>query len=343
MKQKRIAALAFALCLCLVLAACGRKAEMTDSAGGTNASMAPSTTGPSSDNVTPPMSSAELGGWEMDSAMGDPEYGTQDSFPQPDPGSFPQPDPGSDSPVYQNSDVKLIRRASLSVQTDEFDKAMEYLRTLVSQLGGYFQRSQTYGGGYYDRDARRSGYFTVRVPAEQYDTFVSHAGQIGYVIDRDESTENVGELYFDLEARLATQRTKQERLLDLLSRAENMEDIILLENALSEVEYQIEQYSSSLNRYDSLIGFATIELNLQEVVRIVEEPGQTDSLLQRMAAGVASSAGSLAQGFQDLLIWLSYNLFSVLFFAVLIVALVVVLKWKKPFARLRKKNPTDQT
>ena len=45
-------------------------------------------------------------------------------------------------------------------------------------------------------------------------------------------------------------------------KAETMEDIISLETALSDVEYEIEQLSSTLNRYDSLVSFATIRLDL---------------------------------------------------------------------------------
>ena len=47
-------------------------------------------------------------------------------------------------------------------------------------------------------------------------------------------------MYYDNEARLTTQRTKLERLQELLSKAEAMEDIITIESAISETELQIE-------------------------------------------------------------------------------------------------------
>ena len=62
-----------------------------------------------------------------------------------------------------------------------------------------------------------------------------------------------------------------------------MEDIISLESALSDVEYDIEQYSSTMNQYDSLVSFSTIDLTLQEVTKVTEEPGETSSLGAKMA------------------------------------------------------------
>lgn len=243
--------------------------------------------------------------------------------------------------VYQNSSTKLIRRAELSIQTTQFDQAAEALQTLVEQCGGYFEQSSVYGGSYRDANARRNGEYVVRIPAEQYEKFLSASGNLGYVTQLTESSEDVGEQYYDTESRLKTQRTKQERLLALLEKAENMEDIISLENALSEVEYQIEQYTSTLNRYDALIGFSTFNIYLNEVSKVTQEVGEADSLGKRMAAGFRSSLEGLAEGSQELLVWVSYN---VIVLAVLVVAVAVggtvgYRKWKK--ARTPKQEPKN--
>ncbi len=175
------------------------------------------------------------------------------------------------------------------------------------------------------------------MPAEKYDQFLSSTGELGYVTSKNESSEDVGERYYDTEARLKTQRTKQERLLALLEKAETMEDIITLENALSDVEYQIEQYSSELNRYDALVGFSTFNIYLNEVGRVTQEVGETASLGQRMAAGFQASVRGLGEGLQNLLIWVSYNVFLVAVLAV--VAVVGVFLGRRELKkRLRKQN-----
>jgi len=252
--------------------------------------------------------------------------------------SVGQMDSGSGG-VYRNSEVKLIRRANLTVQTTEFDKAQAALDALVNEMGGYYENSELHSGSYYNQNSNRSANFTVRIPAEKYDAFMTQVDGIGYLARKNESSEDVGEVYHDIETRLKTQRTKQERLLELLKQARSMEDIIALENALTEVEYYIEQYTSDLNRYDGLVGFATIYLSLDEMVKIVDEPGERASLFTRMKAGVVSSATGLVDGVQDLLIWVSYNLFGILVFAAAAAAGVV---FGRKYIKVRKAGKKTQ-
>lgn len=266
--------------------------------------------------------------WDMDSAE------TAPSEPMPAP---PTPAGGSEpSSVYQNPGAKLIRRAELNIQTEQFDQSLEALNQLVNNCGGYFESANLYGGGRRDAYATRSGEYVVRIPAQQYNLFLSSTGDLGYVNSKTESSEDVGTQYYDTETRLKTQRTKQERLLALLERAETMEDIISLENALSDVEYQIEMYSSDLRRYDALINFSTFRIYLNEVRQITEEVGETASLGQRMAAGFQASFRDLGQGFQDLFVWVSYNLFLT---AVLIgVAVAAVVVGKRELKKVHGKS-----
>ena len=117
---------------------------------------------------------------------------------------------GESGSVYQNTRAKLIRRAELSIQTEQFDQSEAALNQLVDSCGGYFETSSRYGGSWRDVNANRNGEYTVRVPAEKYSQFVTSAGDLGYVTSINETSEDVGEAYYDTEARLKTQRTKQE-------------------------------------------------------------------------------------------------------------------------------------
>ena len=85
------------------------------------------------------------------------------------------------------------------------------------------------------------------------------------------STENVSAAYYDTESRKTALETKRERLLALLEKAENMEDIIALESALSDVQYEIESLSGTLRDYDRLISFSTVEIYLSEVLELCDE------------------------------------------------------------------------
>lgn len=230
----------------------------------------------------------------------------------------------TDSSVYQNAGAKLIRRAEVSIQTTQFDQAVKSLDELVIAQSGYYESASVYGGGYRDVNARRSGEYVIRVPAEHFLEFQSSMGSLGYVTSTTNTSEDVGQQYYDAEARLKTQRTKQERLLTLLKKAATMEDIISLENALSDTEYEIEQLSSTLNRYDALISYATFHIYLDEVAKITQEVGETATLGQKMSAGFSANVDGLISGVQNLLVWISYHLFGTLIFTTIVAAGAVV-------------------
>lgn len=245
------------------------------------------------------------------------------------------------SEVYRDPNTKLIREAELRIQTTKFEESVSALERMVEQVGGYFQNASLHGGSYRDANANRRGEYIIRIPSERYDSFLGQSGELGYVTYRDERTQDIGERYYDTQARLKTQRTKQDRLLSLLEKSETIEDIIALETALSDVEYQIEQLSSTLNRYDSLVGFATVQLDLHEVYEVSEEPGIPDSLGERMSRGFASSLDGLVDGMQDLLVWLSYNAFGLLISGLVIGAGAVILTHKVSVFKRKRSEPVS--
>lgn len=308
--MKRMLALLMTLMLLLGLCSCGAGS----SAGGDTAAS-------SSGGVSNEMNSTDSG-WDNGS--------TQDA-PQESEGQ-------SSASVYQ--DAKLIRRAYLQIQTETFDQAVEALEKMVQECGGYFQNASVEGGSLRNQSASRWGNYTIRLPQEQFDTFLGRTGELGYVTSQSESSENVSQQYYDTQARLKAQRTKQERLLSLLEKADSMETIVALEDALSEVEYEIESLTTSLNEYDSLISYSTIELTLDEVKTITTTPGERDSLGAQMMAGVQSSFRGLVNGGRELLVWLSYNLVLVLVVAAVAVVAVVVLR-KKGVLSWKKRGPGD--
>lgn len=318
MKQRIFTGIALTLVLTMAAAGCGGSADTSAVAMEMPAASAPA------------MEKVET----ADDAFIEMSYTTDGS------GAF------SDSKsVYQDPNAKLIREANLSIQTTEFEEAVADLEALVIEMGGYFQNASLRGGSYRNANANRTGDYTIRIPAEQYDSFMGQTGNLGYVTSRNETTENIGEQYYDTEARLKTQKTKQERLLSLLEKAENMEDIISLETALSDVEYEIERLSSTLNRYDSLVGFSTIYLTLNEVHKVSEETGVTNTLGQRMSKGFSSSVEGLIDGAQDLLVWMSYNVFGLLVAAVLVVggvSIVVKVRKKKQITTLNDQEQTKK-
>ncbi|MBR4074223.1 MAG: DUF4349 domain-containing protein, partial [Firmicutes bacterium] len=214
------------------------------------------------------------------------------------------------------NDVKLILRADLHLETTDFEDAVAKLNKLVSDCGGYYEQSDVDMGSYYS-DGYRYGRYTVRVPKDKYDTFLNSVGEVCHVTSRNESAEDVGLQYYDIESRIRLLEIKQERLMNLLEQASTMEDIITLENALSDIQYQLESNNIQKNRYDSLIDYSTISIRLEQVQRLSGEPLEQQSFFSQLSSAFSRGFLNAVDGFADLLLTLAYNIIPLTIFAVI--------------------------
>ena len=158
---------------------------------------------------------------------------------------------------------KIIKNGDLSIQTREFDEFLTNLNRSILAVGGYVEASSINGNSY-NKNRMRSADVTARVPAEQLDAFCDQVSELGNVTYKNLYTRDVTLTYVDLVKAL---RTEQQTLMDLLAKAEKVEDIILIQNRLSDVLYEIESYESTLRTFDDQIAYSSVHLGIQEVQR----------------------------------------------------------------------------
>lgn len=228
-------------------------------------------------------------------------------------------------------DAKLIYSADIGLETTAFDSTVSQLTELVTRLGGYFEYSNIDNYGRY-----RSGYYTVRVPAEAFDELCLQAGELCQLNYINRSAEDISESYYDTESRLETQKTKLSRLQELLSRAESMEDIITIESEISETELNIERLTGTLRSYDSLVSYSTVSISLSEVYKLsdIEEPaiGFGAKLLSALKQGCVS----FVSGLEELALAIAYGWIGWLIF--IIILIVVIRVAVKKIRRIQKER-----
>jgi len=329
-----IAALLLALMLCL--AACGGSGKSAGSASSVAMYAAPQAAAPAYDEAE-------------DYGPGEIAYKTADSIAAGG---------GAETPRIE-TDRKIVYTGSMDLQTKEFDEALAAITDLVNGAGGYISsqevtgRSLTYRGNYYERRAN----LTVRVPAAKFEDLMTGVAGICNVTDRSVWTDDISERYYDAEAHLTTLRLQEERLLEILSKAEKLEDVITLEQALSDVRYEIESLTAQLRRMNDRVDYSTLNLSLQEVVEYSEIETKPVTFGEKAAEAARRSARSIRGFFEDLILWIIEDLPLALLWIVLIAAalwvIVRVLRLifrksgatapKKPLFRRRKKDtaPSD--
>lgn len=90
-------------------------------------------------------------------------------------------------------------------------------------------------------------------------TFPAYKGKL---TSENETVQNVTTQYVDLQSRLKNLRTEQQRLLQLLSQAQNLSDTLTIQDKLTDVEGQIEQIEGQINQLDSQTAYSMVTINL---------------------------------------------------------------------------------
>ncbi len=303
--------IALCLALCLPLAGCG----------GSSKSSAYDNSFVSSPQAAPAAGKPSYDGWAAEESKTEMAYPAEMPAPEPE----APVSPGSADNPLNRPDVKLIYTANMTVQTTEFEESVQGIRDLVAQYGGYFENVYTYNGQYNQnsRYSYRNASYTIRVPSSSYSAFVNSVGTGFHVVDQNESVQDIGLQYSETEGHIQTLKIKPKRLQELLANAVEMTDIIELENALSNCEYELESYSSTLNRYNSLIGYSTIYLQLSEVVRETDIIVENPSFGTRIARSFKNACSNFVTGCEDFAVWLVYNMFTI---AIVVVILILVIK-----------------
>lgn len=245
-----------------------------------------------------------------------------------------------DSSANDLSERKLIKTVNLTVETKGFDEFLEIVERRVAALGGYLSSSSVNGNSYHGNRTRWAD-LTVRIPADACDAFLSDVSESGNVTWRSESVDDVTMTYVDMESRIKAYETEYETLLTILEKAESLSDVIVVQDRITEVTYQLESYRSQLRKYDDLIAYCTVYLNISEVeeLTVVEEPPVTVG--ERMARGLNRTLENLAEDAEDFAVWFVSNLPVLVIDAAVVVAIALILRKILQKYRFRRKPSSE--
>ncbi len=231
----------------------------------------------------------------------------------------------SSAPSAVDTSRKLITTSYLDVETKEFDQLYSDIENYVNGAGGYLESINTYNGSrYYGEVVERHADLTVRIPADKLDDFIKQIGNAGNITNRSQSVEDITLTYVDLEAHKKTLRDEEARLEEFLRNAETIEDMIYIEDRLANVRYQIESMESQLRTYDNKINYSTVYLNISEVVEYTPVVYEEPTTWQRMKDGFSEQLEDIGRGFKNFAVWFVSHFIYLIFWAIVIFAIV---KW----------------
>ncbi len=237
---------------------------------------------------------------------------------------------------------KIIKNYNISFQSKEYDKALKDINALLEKYSGYATQFEEEN---YDT---RSSTISLNVPAENADDFISEleANEGLNLLNKSLNSEDVTDTYEDQELRLKTQREKLERLNSMAEKEADLENLLKLEDEITETIYRIEGLERDLKNLDGRISHSKIILSLFEISAnrtAYQEPGFFSQV------GLAFSR--TFKSFGSFMTGLVVNLIYLLPYIILIGIIVFISKKfihkgkfsdKKFFSKFRKNKDSEK-
>ncbi|HOC07943.1 MAG TPA: DUF4349 domain-containing protein [Bacillota bacterium] len=275
------------------------------------------------------MAGAGIAGAEMD--MSEAEMAS-------DGGTFSvaqAPAAAGDELIAAQHDRKIIKNADISLEVQDFKNQFDAVQRMAEEAGGYVESSRSYVRKHAAAEGEREfmeGEAVIRVPSTEFGGCLDRIAALGKVTNRSTYGSDITLQYMDLETRLKSKQVQQERLIEILSKAERVEDILNIENELSRVRTEIESLGTQLRGWDNLVQYSTIRVFMTEV-----DPKDTkvsvlkaDNIWDRMKRGFIRTTNAIMDMIEMIIVGIGYAL------PVAILAGIAYLVWRK--IRVSKKE-----
>ena len=225
---------------------------------------------------------------------------------------------GSDT---KTKDSKIIYTANIHISTKDFPASEAKLDALTKKYNGFFETMDVNQAS----ASYRSAYYTIRIPSENLDAFLKDAEMVGTVASLNRSGTDVSETYYDTQARLETAKKKLARLQELLSKANDISEIIAIEESISDVEYEIDALTGALKNYDSDVSYSTVSINLEEVYS--DEDGDEPALSfgERISKGFKEGLNTFRSVAEEVLVWFAASWLWLLLAGIVIAAVIIII------------------
>jgi len=193
----------------------------------------------------------------------------------------------------------IVRTASLTLLTKDFDKTRAALEEVVRRHRGY--SAQLTAGS--ESGSARTLSATFRVPADQLDAAIGEIKQLAHIERESQGGEEVTEQYIDLTARLSNARRTEQTLLDVLEkRTGRLSDVLAVEQELARVREEIERMEGELKSLQNRVSFATLQVELREEYK--EQLEIAPSLGRRLGNAVVEGFRAAADSLVALVLFL---------------------------------------
>jgi len=139
----------------------------------------------------------------------------------------------------------LIHRGRVRIEVATPDETARAFLAKVEEWGGHLAQQST-------------NRYVVRVPAQHFEAGYAWLRAAGRVLDEEREANDVTEEFVDLGIRIDTARRARDRLLEVLQKAEKVEDILKVEAELRRLTEELERMEGRQKFLADQVAMATL-------------------------------------------------------------------------------------
>jgi hypothetical protein len=182
---------------------------------------------------------------------------------------------GTTVPVLQGPPVIRQAQLTMTVGAGTFDSKLSLARTIVETEGGYIAGTQAQAAPVDSQ--MRTGVLNFMVPAANFDATIDELSKVGKVQNEQITGTEVSAQYLDLQTRLDNAIAQRAAMLSLLTQAKTINDMIAVQNQISQITGQIEQLKGQIKYLDDHTAFSALTVTMTEAAATAQAPAPSDS------------------------------------------------------------------
>lgn len=148
-----------------------------------------------------------------------------------------------------------------------------------------------------------SASLTLRIPSDQLDAVLANIDELGVVDSKNINYDDVTAQRVDLDARIEALQTSVDRLLELMSKAGSVEDLLAAESSLTQRQAELDSLQAQRTALGDQIAYATISVSLMSTPPVIAKGGFVGAIEEGWNA-LVSFGGGLANLVGFLLPWI---------------------------------------
>lgn len=211
-------------------------------------------------------------------------------------------------PEAEAYERKIITSGSISLEVTDFDNKMDSIADLAERNGGYVESSYVDNIVSYDIDSKgeklKTGNMTLRLPAAKFSSTMEEIKTMGEVINQNSNSVDISDQYYDTATRIDNLKVQENRLRELLTMANNVDEVLKIENELNRVRTEIDLMTTNIRRWDKQVSLSTLYVNLREVKTGKLESVNVPSVWNKAYNGFVGAINSIIRGVEKLFIFI---------------------------------------